>query len=334
MNNSSGKSQRVLITGAAGQDGTLLRQYLDSIKIPYVGISRPTDNNRLISESSFKNIQSSVWPLSLNNIENVRILVQEFKPTHIFHLATLNGSSRSTDENLWNERLEELRNVQVLIFENIINVVSSLGLKVNIVVAGSSRMYDPMRYSKESVNEQSEPNPIDAYGRAKAACLEISKLARLNGMHVGTAILFNHESTLRKKGYLFSDLSAQIAQFLLGESKFVTVENANATRDWHCAQDTVKGIWIQSNLEKPSDLVLCSGKIRSVVDLIEELFDTYFYSASRPSIVSLNDSIARDTVIGDNSYAKSLGWKTENSVIKVLYDLVIDQLTNEQQRRV
>lgn len=333
MNNSSARPIRVLITGALGQDGTLLRQFLEKLKIPYLGISKPS-NNLPTSMMLSKNLDSRVLSIDMVNVENVKALVTNFKPTHIFHLATLNGPGRESDKNLWDKRYQELIDTQVIIFQNIIDVVRFSGLKINIVVAGSSRMYNPNHHILNPVNEQSEPSPVDAYGSAKAECMRISRVARENGIHASTAILFNHESILRKKGFLFPDLAFEVSQYILGNCKFVSVENANAQRDWHSALDTVQGIWMQSNLEYPHDLVFCSGQIRTIRDLVEKLFASYFKNIPTPRIVSSRESEIWDTVLGDNSLAKSLGWKLETSIIETLYNLVINELNNEYLRQV
>jgi GDPmannose 4,6-dehydratase len=333
MNNSSARSIRVLITGALGQDGTLLRQFLEELKIPYLGISRPS-NNLPTSAMLSNNLNNSVLSIDMVNIENVKALVTSFKPTHIFHLATLNGSGRELDKNLWDTRHQELIETQVFIFQNIIDVVRLSGLKINIVVAGSSRMYNPNLHILSPVNEQSEPSPVDAYGNAKAECMKISRVARQNGMHVSTAILFNHESILRKKGFLFPDLAFEVSQYILGKSEFVSVENANAQRDWHSALDTVQGIWMQANLDSPQDLVFCSGQISTVRDLVEELFVSYFKNIPIPFLISSRESEIWDTVLGDNSFAKSLGWEVDTSVINILYNLVRNELDNKYLRQV
>ena len=328
MIENSTKSQRVLITGARGQDGTLLRRWLTQNNIPYLGISRP-DASKTISDEELLNSENKVLAVDLTNINYASVIVKTFKPTHIFHLATVNASSRSRETNTWQHKIDELNQTQVVIFNNLLNILKGTGIEASTIVAGSSRMYDPQIVGSKLINEQTDTSPVDEYGHAKATCKKIATVLRESGQRVSTAILFNHESTLRKRGFLFPDLAEGISQYLQGKNSSVAVRDSNAIGDWHAAEDTIAGMWMQSNLDVSHDVLFCSSKVITVRELVGELFEKFFIGIPTPHLISTKNINTKPVIYGDNSFAKSLGWKPEKSVTHVLYEMVMHNLNSE-----
>jgi GDP-D-mannose dehydratase len=65
-----------------------------------------------------------------------------------------------------------------------------------------------------SIEEGTEPKPEDFYGQAKAELMELSQLARQQGVYVNSPILFNHDSIFKKPGYVGSAAAKVIASRL------------------------------------------------------------------------------------------------------------------------
>jgi GDPmannose 4,6-dehydratase len=190
-------------------------------------------------------------------------------------------------------------------------------------------MYDPQIVGSKLINEQTDTSPVDEYGHAKATCKKIATVLRESGQRVSTAILFNHESTLRKRGFLFPDLAEGISQYLQGKNSSVAVRDSNAIGDWHAAEDTIAGMWMQSNLDVSHDVLFCSSKVITVRELVGELFEKFFIGIPTPHLISTKNINTKPVIYGDNSFAKSLGWKPEKSVTHVLYEMVMHNLNSE-----
>lgn len=321
-------SSRVLITGAQGQDGTLLIDYLKRLNISFLGVSKPTIGT--ISDELFNSmiLENNIISANLADPKVTKDLLLAYRPTHIFHFATKHGPNHQMNAPEWKNSINRLFETQVSIFENLIGSIRSDNKDISLIVAGSSRMYDPYENEGHPVNESTMLSPVDSYGEAKAKCMKLSAEARKEGLRVSTAILFNHESALRKQGYLFPELATGIARYLAGHASAVQVRNANSKGDWHAAHDTVMGMWMQSNLKNPQDILFCSGQVQSISNLIKDLFENYFQDMELPPLISTQSSLNGPIVEGDNSLAKSLGWQTKVSVTNILFELVTHKLAN------
>jgi len=172
-------------------------------------------------------------------------------------------------------------------------------------------MYTPIE-STLVVNETTKTNPVDYYGETKARSWETLIAERdRTGLILKMAILFNHESKLRKEGYLFRDLSKQIKLFESGSQDFIELRDPNFRGDWHSARDTAEGLHLMANCEKVTDLVLASGRLISVSDIIAAYFKTHS-PRKPPKVVSTSRGTYQQnkfSVVGDIKLAKSLGWK-------------------------
>ena len=141
------------------------------------------------------------------------------------------------------------------------------------------------------------------------------------------AILFNHESNLRKEGYLFRELANQIRLYESGNQNYIKVRDPNYLGDWHCARDTVKGLELMGQNVKINDLVLASGVLISIQDIIKSYFEVYSQD-STPKIIAQSLDMPRkklSSLVGDASLAESFGWVREGRLIEVLREMVVNE---------
>lgn len=317
--------KRVLITGGKGQDGTLLRKLLESQGIEVFSFGRPLEN--LGSTSCDTPLEKNSWESNadLSNFDNCLNSIASVKPDTIFHLAAVHAPGHVMGSAAWSSNRESTYKTHVTLTKNLINAIVETNIQSQLIVAGSSRMYTPID-SMLIVNETTATNPLDYYGETKVKAWETLIAQReKTGLSLKMAILFNHESKLRKEGYLFRDLAQQIKLFESGSQDHIEVRDPKFRGDWHSAQDTVEGLALMANQEKVTDLVLASGRLISVSDIIQAYFETHS-PRTFPKIVtkSLGDYQRSNLpVIGDTRLAQNLGWKPRQTLTSVLHEMVV-----------
>jgi len=315
---------RVMIIGSRGQDGTLLRELLISQGVEVLGFTRP-DLTQLIEKATHlgkSNYQE--FRVDLSNFDYCLEAVGSLRPDTIFHLAAEHAPSHIMTGSDWDSRKSLMRKTHATITENFAKSILKVDTECQLIVAGSSRMYQA-REALLRVNERTSVSPIDYYGATKVAAWEILRKYRNQyGLRMKMAILFNHESTLRRAGFLFNDIATQINAYLTGKQKCLFLRNPEFNGDWHSAQDTVRGLQLMAENPEIEDLVLASGKISSVRQLIEEYFSE-FQTKPCPSIVTTGDnreSGKRYDVVGDITLAERYGWHRSFTLSQVLHEIV------------
>jgi GDPmannose 4,6-dehydratase len=315
--------KKVIITGSQGQDGILLRQLLEAQGIEVIGFSRP---GPIPDNTVLRFAKNQDFRVDLGNFEICLNIVGSLEPDAIFHLAAEHAPSHIMKTSDWDAKRELVHKTHVLMTENFARSILETNHKCRLIVAGSSRMYSA-EGSNLRVNETTVTKPVDFYGASKVAAWEVLRDYRQkHGLALKMATLFNHESKLRKSGYLFSDLAAQIRIYISGDQDFILVRDPDFKGDWHAAKDTVSGLQIMAENISVEDLVLASGDSISVREIIESYFEIY-HSKITPTIkVTGNprDSANRHELIGDPSLAESLGWVRTHSIIDVLHEIVSD----------
>ena len=248
----------------------------------------------------------------------------EINPDTIFHLAAVHAPSHIMNSSTWEATKGATYNTHVQITQNLINSLVEMNSNAQLIVAGSSRMYTPVNATL-LVDELTPTNPIDYYGLTKAETWRILRKEReRTGLTLKMAILFNHESKLRKNGFLFKDLAHQIKLFESGSQDCIKVNDAMFRGDWHSAANTAEGLQLMATEKGITDLVLASGKLVSVQEIVENYFSVY-PSKKKPRIIS-NHFVSHEgekfSIVGDIKVAESFGWKANISLTSVLREIV------------
>lgn len=308
------KMNRALVTGAAGQDGYYLRSLLEN------------SGYQVFSAVSEKSLRSSNsvrggFFMDLANFKDCQEVIDEIRPSHIFHLAAVHGSSGSMKFD--KDTRERMKKIHVEATRNLAESLSKTSPAGRLIVAGSSRIFSITGERDREITETSEPNPTDPYGETKlAAWREIIRTRIELGLNAKFLILFNHDSPRRPRQYLTQILARQIAAILQNNSTEIRVRDVHARADWSHAVDIVKAMILAAENPIGTDFVLGSGKARSVQSLIAEQLRHFDLSDVR--IVSELNSGNMPTLVSNCSKAtQMLEWHQDLSV-----DIAIRQMVN------
>lgn len=266
---------RALITGVAGQDGHYLAKHLGALGWDVVGMmrGRPTPAwDELREELPHVRLVEG----DLLDQSSLRHALAAAAPDVVFNLGAITYVGRSWAQPAL---MSEVTGLGVL---RLLEEVRAYG-PVRVVHASSSEMFG----GGVALNEQSRLNPRSPYGVAKAFAHHTTVNYRESyGMHVSTAIMFNHESPRRGLDFVTRRVSHAVAAIANGKQSRLHLGNLAARRDWGWAPEYMTALPLIAAQDEPGDYVIATGETHSVEELCAVAF----------SVVGLN---AADYVISE-----------------------------------
>jgi GDPmannose 4,6-dehydratase len=211
---------------------------------------------------------------------------------------------------------------------NLLESIRQSGLikKVRFYQASTSEMFGKVQEIPQT--ESTAFYPRSPYGVSKvAAHWMVVNYRESYGLFACCGILFNHESPRRGANFV----TQKIVKALTGPNPRLQIGNLDARRDWGHARDYVQAMWLMLQQQNPDDFVVSTGEQHSVREFIERVceirgiklswvgsgLDEVGVDQSGETIVSVSEKFYRpcevDTLLGDCSKIKSIGWKQEYS---------------------
>lgn len=362
--------RRVIVTGAAGQDGSYLTERLLQEGSTVHALVRSASAAAALRDTA-DGRKLHVHVFDVREAHKMAELLRGVRPDEVFNLAGLSSVAASFDRptETWQSNAGA-----------VVTLMDALRLAAPEAVlyqASSSEMYGSADGAEVRVNEESPLAPASPYGAAKAAAHVACGAYRAGfGLRVVCGILFNHESRRRGTGFLTRKIAdhvgavSRLPDSLRATSDALRVGNLAARRDWGFAPEYVDGILrIARQIEyrsatghdgaagkRPySDYVLATGTARSVWELIDCAFelvglrlvwnrtspDPFEWTARYASLGTLavvcDPSLKRaadpGSIVGDASRAETeLGWIPSRDPAMFMKDLLSPRMANEPAR--
>ena len=293
---------RALITGVAGQDGTLLSKKLINLGWEVIGTKLKTEV--LHQDNPLTDVQ--VVDLDVTDFKSVQNIIASFKPEVIFHLAGISSVGFSI------KNPELTKSVNVGGVANFLNVLATDNFRnTHFIHAASTEIFDA---SSGVVNENSPLGPQSPYAESKAEAYRLCQDARNHGLHATNAILSNHESYLRPVDFVTGKIANGVARISLGLDGVIQLGNIDVQKDWSSADDVVQGLIEIASKQFLGDVILASGTSTNLKDIIREAFayvgisNWQDYISTDQSLIRANES--REIRIDPSLAHRELGWKT------------------------
>ena len=300
-----------LITGAGGQDGFYLSDYLISRGYTVYGLDRPESLHRL--ENIEKSHRISV---SLFDPDAVQKFISDTRPSEIYHLAAHSFVNTTASE----ERSVLRNNLEAT--HNLISVCRDTIPDSRFCFACSAEIFGTVDHSPQS--EDSPIRPSNVYGVSKAASHHLIGVYRQQGYFATSAILFNHESARRGPQFVTQKIIQTAVAIKRGGANELKLGSMDAVRDWGYAPDYVKAMTLMLGADRPADYVIATGKGRTVQEFAELVFkkldlDLNKFLVIDPAYVRPPEPYPR---IGDSSrIRRELGWEPEHS-----FEYMVDEM--------
>jgi GDPmannose 4,6-dehydratase len=298
---------RILITGAAGQDGTILAGMAAREGHDLVGLVKPgTDVATLVRYAP----DLRVIECDLCDATTLGSVVREEAPDRIFNL----GGISSIMESVNNPELTH--EVNVVAVEVIIDAMRDLRRRgtanPRLVAAASGTIFEGVDRSPQT--EVSEISPSTPYARSKAEVTRmLADVRSREGIFVASAILYNHESPLRGPGFVTRKITMAVARIAAGQQDVLELGDIEVARDWGWAPDYVTGMRLMLESDEPRDYLLATGISHRLTFFIDRAFAAAGIRDWRKHVVSTSDNkrnVDTNLLVGDSRAAyRELGWR-------------------------
>ncbi len=309
-----------IITGITGQDGPYLAKYLIKKNYKVIGTVR-SGRHANMNSLTYLGIQKSiiVEELDFLDMANIIRLIKQYKPAEIYNLAAQSSVGMSFTQPIGTFLFNTMS------VNNLLESIRLFSKKTKLYQASSSEMYG--KVENLPIKLETQMHPLSPYGVSKmAAHFMVSTYRESYNIFASNGILFNHESFLRSENYFVKKVIKSSIAIKNKQLKKLCVGNLNVKRDFGYAPKYVEAMWKILQQNKPSDLIICSGKSILLKDIVEYIFKKLDLDKN---LIVVDENLFRpneiNDIYGDNSKAKEvLGWKYEYSFFDIL-DILIEE---------
>ena len=256
-----------MITGITGQDGCYLAAHLIKHGYRIVGTSRKLSSRRLTGLQQLGICETvTLETVSLNNVESIEKLIDDYQPEMIFHLSGQSSPRLSFDQP--EETFESIAGST----QRLLQAMHRATLPSRLFVAGSCEMFGNSH--QQPVTCESRCNPINPYAAAKeSAFRSVLDYRERHGLFACTGVLFNHESPLRPEHFVTQRIIAGVCSISRGRQKDLHLGDLSSERDWGWAPEYVVAMEKMLSREQPEDFILATGKHTPLHVFVSKAFE-------------------------------------------------------------
>jgi GDPmannose 4,6-dehydratase len=320
-------TDRALITGITGQDGSYLAELLLEKGYQVTGVVRRS------STTNFERIAHLLDDIGLEKGDlldelSLTHIIREHRPTEVYNLGAQSFVETSFTQPIFTGDTTGLGVARIL------EAIRLVDPDIRFYQASTSEVFGKVYEVPQT--ETTPFHPRSPYGVAKAYGHWITQNYRESyGIHASNGILFNHESPRRGLDFLPRKISHAVARITLGREHEVWIGNLDAQRDWGHAADYVRAMWLMLQQDQPGDYVIATGETHSVRELCQVAFD--HAGLNWEDHVRVDERYFRpaevDLLIGDASKARlRLGWEPTvgfEELVTGLVDADIELMTGK-----
>ncbi len=317
-------TERALITGITGQDGSYLAEFLLERDYEVIGMVRRSST---VSYERIAHIQDDVRFAPGDLLDEVSMIevLRTYRPHEVYNLAAQSFVQTSFSQPVLTGETTALGVTRLL------DAIRLVDPEIRFYQASSSEMFGKVREVPQI--ETTPFHPRSPYGVAKVYGHWITVNYRESyGLHATSGILFNHESPRRGLEFVTRKITNTVAKIKLGMADELRLGNLDAQRDWGFAADYVDAMWRMLQQDSASDYVICTGETHSVRQFCDLAFD--HVGLSWEDFVVIDEEFMRpaevDLLVGDGKLAEAeLGWTSTTpfaDLVRLMVDADLDLL--------
>lgn len=292
---------RILITGSAGQDGTILATQLARQGHDIVGLIKPGTSGEQLHRYV---PNATVIECDLADDLLLGSTIREFEPSEIYNL----GGFTSPGESWDNE--DEVLRINVESVRAILDAARSVD-NAHVFQASSASVFEGADVIPQT--ERTTPSPKSPYARSKVAAMDLVDRARKDGLFAVCGILYNHESPLRGEQFVTRRVSMAVARIAAGMQQSLELGDIEVARDWGWAPDYTRAMTLMLRADVPHDYVLATEISHRLSFFLTKAFAAVGIDDWRDFVVSSVDrkrEVDTNLLVGDSTAAyRELGWR-------------------------
>lgn len=327
-----------IVTGATGQDGSYLCEFL---------LENDYDVRCLIRRSSYplerreigflQNPRLTIYEgdiLDQPSIHSILSDTEAYDRVEVYNLAAQShvGSSFGCPKYTFEANTNGILNILETVRQQ------KLHAKYRVYQASTSEMFGKVQ---EMPQTESTPfYPRSVYGVSKLAAHWLVKNYRESyGIYACSGILFNHESSRRGQCFVTQKVVTSLKKIFEGQMDCLYLGNLDAKRDWGHAKDYIKAMWLMMQQDVPDDYVVATGISHSVREFVEMTLnkmgkdvrwegeaDNEVGWVDGKIVVRVSPEFYRpcevDILVGDADKIKKIGWKREYDIHSLIEEMI------------
>lgn len=301
-------AKTALITGIAGQDGSLLAELLLGKGYTVYGTVR---NLSFVGLSRISHLEGRVHLVAGDLLDQNSLvqMLEQAQPDEVYNLAAHSFVPAS-----WNEPVQS-GEFSALGVTRLLEAIRQVNPAIRFFQASSSELFGKPQEVPQRETTLLHPRSPYGVGKMYAYWMAIN-YREFYGMHAGSGILYNHESERRGLEFVTRKITHEVARIKRGLSQELSLGSLDARRDWGYARDYVEAMWLMLQQETADDYVIATGETHSVEEFVAEAFgcvdlDWRQYVRTDPAFVRPPESAQ---LVGDPSKIRAaLGWKPRTS---------------------
>lgn len=316
-------TQRALICGIGGQDGSYLARFLLEKGYEVYGTSRDAQTANLgnLHKLGIRD-QVKLLSMAVNDFRSVFHALIKAKPDEIFNL-----SGQSSVGLSFEQPVETMESVNIATL-NLLEAMRFLDRPVKFYNAGSSECFGEAGSTPS--HEDTPFRPRSPYAVAKSAAYwEVANYREAYGLFACTGILFNHESPLRPERFVTRKIIAAACRIAQGSRETLRLGNLSIQRDWGWAPEYVEAMWMMLQTEHPTDYIIATGKTTPLEIFVATAFDAV--GLRWQDHVQIDPELFRPSdlqmsVANPKKALELLGWQAKTDVVGVIHNIVAVEL--------
>jgi GDPmannose 4,6-dehydratase len=310
---------KALISGASGQDGSYLSEFLHKKGYDVFGMERRVAMEDQTKRHRIK-LPATIIPCDVTNYASVFHAMSKLMPDEIYHLAAQSDVGYSFGSPF------ETMDTNVKGTMNMLEASRLLVPNAKFYFAASSEMFGSQPGPQ---NEDTPFHPRSPYGVSKVTGFHLTQNYReAYNMFACSGILFNHESPRRGKEFVTRKITSTLSRIKQGLENKLVLGNLDSKRDWGFSGDYVEAMWMMLQQDKPEDFVIGTGETHTIRDFLKEAFtrkglkwEDYVVQDARfmrPAEVNV--------LLADASKARTkLGWEPKTKFKDLVKMMVLDE---------
>ncbi len=321
-------SKCALVTGASGQDGSYLIEFLLSKGYEVHGIIRRASTfnteriDHLYQDPHEKGARLFLHYGDLADSSGLRRVIGKVQPDEVYNLGAQSHVRVSFDQPEYTADVVGTGTLRLL--DAVRDFIAETAKPVRVYQAGSSEMFGA---SPPPQSEKTLFYPRSPYAVGKVAGYWYAVNYReAYDMFVTNGILFNHESPRRGETFVTRKITRALGRIKMGLQSKLYLGNLDSERDWGFAGDYVEAMWMMLQQDSPDDFVVATGESYTVRQFLEQAFG--YAGLDWQDFVEFDPRYLRptevDALCGDPSKAKkSMGWSPRTS-FQALVEMMVD----------
>jgi GDPmannose 4,6-dehydratase len=316
-------TKRALICGVSGQDGAYLARLLLDKGYHVTGTSRDAQ------VASFANLTTlgirdrvELESMVLTDFRSTLQILKKAEPDEVYNLAGQSSVGLS-----FQQPVETMDSIGAGVL-NLLEAIRFLGRDIRLYNASSSECFGDT--GGKPADETTPFHPRSPYAVAKAAAhWMVVNYRDAYGLHASNGILFNHESPLRLPRFVTRKIVAGACAIKRGAAMRLQLGNIDICRDWGAAEEYVDSMWRIMQLERPTDLVIATGRAHSLAEFAAAAFEAA--GLDWRAHVDVDENLRRpsDIAYSVGSAAKAaglIGWQAKSTMRDVVRLMVEAEL--------